>query len=198
MSVTTQHTTRRTTHRLSIDAPAELVFSMLRDSSHWPYIDGLTVYSERVSGDDSAHELRTSVVSNGSLSSSHCWRVFDAPGLRAEFQQLDLEPPFRLLGGDWEIRLADGLCEVTLTHYFDVDDDYLAERINGIIGDYGPRELEALRASCERLAVLLQHHSAQGQSTLVQNTPQSTAVEPTTVPAAVVQPTVLQPAVKEA
>ncbi|MCU1510972.1 MAG: Aromatase, partial [Arthrobacter sp.] len=31
-------TTRRTTHRLSIDAPGELIFRMLRDSSHWPYL----------------------------------------------------------------------------------------------------------------------------------------------------------------
>jgi hypothetical protein len=186
--VTTQHTTRRTTHRLSIGAPAELIFSMLRDSSHWPYFDGLTVYSERVGGDDSGHELRTSVVSNGSLSSSHSWRVFDASGLRAEFQQLDLDPPLRLLGGAWEIRSADGLCEVTLNHYFEVDDDYLAERITGIIGDYGPRELEALRASCERLALLLQRHSGQGHPT------PELAAAPMAVRAAVVRPAAVRAA----
>ena len=104
MSVSTHQRTHRTTHRLSINAPADLVFSMLRDASHWPYLDGLTVYSERVSGDDAAHELRTSLVSNGSLSSSHCWRVFDTASHRAEFHQLDLEPPLRELCGDWEIR----------------------------------------------------------------------------------------------
>jgi hypothetical protein len=191
--VTTQQTKRRTTHQLTIDAPADLVFSMLRDSSHWPYFDGLTVYSERVSGDDRGHELRTSVVSNGSLSSSHSWRVFDAPGLRAEFQQLDLELPLRLLGGEWEIRSAEGFCEVTLNHYFEVDDDYLADRIIGIIGDYGPRELEALRASCERLALLLQHHTAQGQPTS-----QPPAVQAGAAHSAVVQPAAVQPAVKEA
>ena len=75
---------------------------------HWPYLDGLTVYSERVSGDDAGHELRTSVVSNGSLSSSHCWRVFDAASHRAEFRQLDLESPLLQLGGDWEIRRRRG------------------------------------------------------------------------------------------
>ncbi|MFF2030875.1 hypothetical protein [Arthrobacter sp. NPDC058192] len=182
--MTTQHTTRRTTHRLSIDAPAELIFSMLRDSSHWPYFDGLTVYSERVGGDDSRHELRTSVVSNGSLSSSHCWRVFDAPALRAEFQQLDLERPLRLLGGTWEISPADGPSEVTLNHYFEVDDDDLAERITGIIGDYGPRELEALRASCERLALLLQHHSGQGHSISEPAVARPTAVRAAAVRAA--------------
>lgn len=98
MSVSTPRNARRTshrsTHRISISAPADLVFSMLRDASHWPYVDGLTVYSERVSGDGATHELRASVVSNGSLNSSHCWRVFDAAAHRAEFQQLDLEPPF--------------------------------------------------------------------------------------------------------
>jgi aromatase len=160
-------TSHRTTHRLSINAPADLVFSMLRDASHWPYVDGLTVYSERVSGDDATHELRTSVVSNGALSSSHCWRVFDAASHRAEFQQLDLEPPLLQLGGDWEIRPSDGpsdgLSVVTLNHGFEVDDEQLAERINQIIEDYSRRELEALRASCERLSILLQHHAPQGQ-----------------------------------
>lgn len=137
---------------------------MLRDASHWPYLDGLTVYSERVSGDDARHELRTSVVSNGSLSSSHCWRVFDAASHRGEFQQLDLERPLRQLGGNWEIRPADGLSVVTLNHGFEVDDEDLAEWITGIIEDYSRRELEALRVSCERLSLLLQHHAPQGQS----------------------------------
>ena len=185
MSVSTHQRTHRTTHRLSINAPADLVFSMLRDASHWPYLDGLTVYSERVSGDDAGHELRTSVVSNGSLSSSHSWRVFDASSHRAEFHQLELEPPLRELGGDWEIRPADGLSEVTLHHEFEVDDEHLAERINAIIEDYSRRELEALRVSCERLSLLLQHHAPQTQPA-----PHSTAQPPA-------QPTP-QPAAKEA
>ena len=163
MSVSTPRIAHRTTHRTSINAPADLVFSMLRDASHWPYLDGLTVYSERVRGDDATHELRTSVVSNGALSSSHCWRVFDAASHRAEFQQLDLEPPLLQLGGDWEIRPSDGLSVVTLNHGFEIDDEHIAERINQIIEDYSRRELEALRASCERLSILLQHHAPQGQ-----------------------------------
>lgn len=154
----------RTTHRTSINAPADLVFGMLQDAAHWPYLDGLTVYSERVSGDDATHELRTSVVSNGSLSSSHSWRVFDAAGHRGEFQQLDLEPPLRQLVGDWEVSTSDGLSVVTLNHGFDVDDEHLTGRINGIIEDYAVRELEALRVSCERLSILLQHHTPQVQA----------------------------------
>ncbi|MFF2242894.1 SRPBCC family protein [Arthrobacter sp. NPDC058130] len=175
--MSTHQRTHRTTHRLSINAPADLVFSMLRDASHWPYLDGLTVYSERVSGDDVAHELRTSVVSNGSLSSSHSWRVFDAASHRAEFHQLELDTPLRELAGDWEIRPADGLSEVTLHHEFEVDDEDLAGRVIAIIEDYSRRELEALRVSCERLSLLLQHHAPQTQPT----PPHSTA-EPTPQP----------------
>ena len=129
-------TTRRTTHRLTIDAPADLIFTVLRDSSHWPYLDGLTVYSERVSGDDSDHELRTSVVANGSLNSSHCHRVFDAKEHRAEFRQLGVEPPLLSLGGGWAV--------------------------HRVIDEYSRRELEALRLSCERLALLLRQHSTMG------------------------------------
>jgi hypothetical protein len=153
-------TTRRTTHRLSIHAPAELIFRMLRDSSHWPYLDGLTVYSERVSGDDWSHELRTSVVFNGSLNSSHCHRIFIDGELRAEFLQLGLEFPLLHLGGSWSIRRAEGFSEVTLEHAFEVDDDAgeLPELIHRSIDEYSRRELEALRLSCERLALLLQQH----------------------------------------
>ena len=155
-------TTRRTTHRLIIDAPADLIFAVLRDSSHWPYLDGLTVYSERVSGDDSNHELRTSVLANGSLNSSHCRRVFDAKGHRAEFRQLGLEPPLLSLGGGWAIHPTDGNSEVTLDHEFEVDGESgeLPELVHRTIDEYSQRELEALRVSCERLALLLRQHSA--------------------------------------
>ncbi|MDR7081604.1 hypothetical protein J2X01_000885 [Arthrobacter ginsengisoli] len=154
-------TTRRTTHRLTINAPADLIFAMLRDSSHWPYLDGLTVYSERVSGDDANHELRTSVAANGSLSSSHCHRIFDAAGHRAEFRQLGLEHPLLSLGGEWSIHRAEGSSEVTLNHEFEVDeeDGELPEQIHRTIDEYSRRELEALRLSCERLARLLLQHS---------------------------------------
>ena len=154
-------TTRRTTHRLTIGAPADLIFTVLRDSSHWPFLDGLTVYSERVSGDDSNHELRTSVVANGSLNSSHCHRVFDAEGHRADFRQLGLEPPLVRLDGGWEILRTEEFSEVTLHHEFEVDEEAgeLPELIHRTIDEYSRRELEALRLSCERLALLLQQHS---------------------------------------
>ena len=154
-------TTRRTTHRLTIDAPADLIFTVLRDSSHWPYLDGLTVYSERVSGDDSDHELRTSVVANGSLNSSHCHRVFDAKEHRAEFRQLGVEPPLLSLGGGWAVHRTDGYSEVTLDHEFEVEGESgeLPELVHRVIDEYSRRELEALRLSCERLALLLRQHS---------------------------------------
>jgi aromatase len=154
--------TRRTAHRLSIDAPGDVIFSMLRDSAHWPYLDGLTVYSERVSGDDSNHVLRTSIVANGALSSSHCRRLFDAAGHRAEFRQLDADAPFLALGGAWDIQRADGQSVVTLSHEYELDDDAeeLAERVTRYIDEFSRRELEALRLSSERLSRLLQQHSA--------------------------------------
>jgi aromatase len=154
--------TRRTVHRLSIDAPEDVILSMLRDSAHWPYLDGLTAYSERVSGDDSDHVVRTSIVANGSLSSSRCRRHFDAAGHRAEFRQLDVDAPFLALGGAWDIHRADGQSVVTLSHEYELDDDAeeLAERVTRYIDEFSRRELEALRLSSERLSQLLQQHSA--------------------------------------
>lgn len=157
-------TTRRTTHRLTIKAPADLIFTILRDSSHWAFLDGLTVYSERVSGDDANHELRTSVVANGALNSSRCRRVFDAVRHRAEFRQLGLEHPLLSLGGGWTIIRAGGeASEVTLTHVFEVDEEEAGELPNlmhRMIDEYSHRELEALRLSSERLSLLVQQHSA--------------------------------------
>jgi hypothetical protein len=154
--------TRRTAHRLSIDAPEDVIFSMLRDSAHWPYLDGLTVYSERVSGDDSNHVVRTSIVANGALSSSRCRRLFDPAGHRAEFRQLDVDAPFLALGGAWDIHRADGQSVVTLSHEYELDDDAeeLAGRVTRYIDEFSRRELEALRLSSERLSRLLQQHSA--------------------------------------
>lgn len=156
-------TTRRTTHRLTIKAPADLIFTILQDSSHWPFLEGLTVYSERVSGDDTDHELRTSIVASGALNSSHCRRVFDPAGHRAEFRQLDVQPPLLSLGGSWAILRADGNSEVTLTHEFEVDGEGAGE-LSGLvqrtIDEYSRRELEALRLSSERLSLLVQQHSA--------------------------------------
>jgi aromatase len=156
-------TTQRTTHRLTIEAPADLVFTVLRDSSHWPFLDGLTVYSERVSGDDADHELRTSIVANGALNSSRCHRLFDAAAHRAEFRQVGLEHPLLRLGGSWVILRADGNSEVTLTHEFEVDGTAagdLPELMHRTIDEYSRRELEALRLSSERLSLLVQQHSA--------------------------------------
>lgn len=156
-------TTRRTTHRLTIEAPADLIFAVLQDSSHWPFLDGLTVYSERVNGDDAEHELRTSVVANGYLNSSHCHRVFDAARRRGEFEQLGLEYPLLKMGGHWVILQADSRSEVTLSHEFEVNEEgagELLDLIHRTIDDYSRRELEALRLSSERLSVLVQQHSA--------------------------------------
>ncbi|MFX1822290.1 hypothetical protein PV768_21165 [Pseudarthrobacter sp. CC4] len=156
--------TRWTTHRRTIEAPADLIFAVLRDCSHLPFVDGLTVYAERVSGDEDVHELRMSVVTNGSLNSSHCHRVFDAAGLRGEFQQFDLEYPLLRMEGRWVVLQADGTSEVTLTHEFEVDEEgteELLELVHGTIDDYSSRELEALRLSSERLRFLVQQHSTE-------------------------------------
>lgn len=158
-------TTRGTTHQLAIDAPGDLVFGVLRDASHWPYLDGLTIYSEHVSGDEWEHELRISVVANGALSSSHCRRLLDPGRLRILFEQARPEAPLvRLAGGLAVTRGADdeaGLAVVTLSHEYEVEDGAadLSSWIHRSIDDYGQRELAALKLSCERLAVLLRQHS---------------------------------------
>lgn len=170
-------TTRGTTHRLAIDAPGELVLGVLRDASHWPYLDGLTVYSERVSGDDRDHELRISVVANGALSSSHCRRFLDPAGQRILFELSEPETPLVRLAGGWSVTEGgaadEGLAVVTLSHEYEVEDGAaeLSSWIHHSIDDYGQRELAALKLSCERLAVLLRQHSGTGEVELAHGRP---------------------------
>lgn len=158
-------TTRGMTHRLAIAAPGELVFGVLRDASHWSFLDGLNVYSERVSGDERDHELRISVVVNGALSSSHCRRFLDPAGQRILFEHPTPEAPLVRLAGGWSVTEGtdadEGLAVVTLNHEYEVEDGAaeLSSWIHRSIDDYGQRELAALKLSCERLAVLLRQHS---------------------------------------
>ncbi|MET3810077.1 hypothetical protein [Arthrobacter sp. UYEF3] len=158
-------TTRGTTHRLAINAQSDLVFGVLRDTSHWPYLDGLTVYSERVGGDDREHELRISVVANGALSSSHCRRFLDAAGRRIVFEVSRPEAPLLRLAGGWAVSEGgdadQGLAVVTLSHEYEVDDGAaeLSSWIHRSIDDFGQRELAALKLGSERLAALLRQHS---------------------------------------
>lgn len=148
----TPATTHRASHRLAIDAPEDLIFSILRESSHWPYLDGLTVYSERIRGDESNHELRISVLFNGFLSSSHCHRAFDAEQYRVEFHHSDLESPLVRLGGAWSISRAQGVSVVTLDHEYELEEVSagLTEAMYHQIDDYSRQELDALKRCSER------------------------------------------------
>ena len=69
--------------------------------------------------------------------------------------------PLVRLDGGWEILRAEDSSEVTLHHEFEVDEEpgELPELIHRTIDEYSRRELEALRLSCERLALLLEQHS---------------------------------------
>ena len=83
-------------------------------------------------------------------------------GTRRTAHRLSIDAPFLALGGAWEIHQADGQSVVTLGHEYELDDDTeeLAGRVTRFIDEFSRRELEALRLSSERLARLLQQHSA--------------------------------------
>ena len=72
-----------------------------------------------------------------------------------------MEPPLLSLGGGWAVHRTDGYSEVTLDHEFEVEEESgeLPELVHRVIDEYSRRELEALRLSCERLALLLRQHS---------------------------------------
>ncbi|MDQ0028646.1 hypothetical protein [Arthrobacter bambusae] len=160
--------TRDTTHQLVIDAPAGLVFTLLRSSSHWPDLEGLTVYAEQISGDDLAHETRISVAAHGGITSTNFQRVIDPERRRIHFKHSSPDAPTLRTAGSWQVddatqRPSTGPASsvVTLNHEYQVEDSSAEVQawILETIDEYAQRELEALRRSCERLASLMKEHA---------------------------------------
>jgi aromatase len=149
-----------TTHGITIDAPAGVVFEAIRDGAHWPYLNGLSVYAERISDGEDQHLMRISTVVAGELNSCTVNRTLDAASGSIYFQQTDVIDPLRTFGGEWSVTEADAGTIATVQHDFDVDagPDTVAW-LHQTIDDSSRRELEALKATSEWLHGLLRQHA---------------------------------------
>lgn len=98
--------TRETTHQLVIDAPAGLVFALLRSSSHWPDLEGLTVYAEQIRGDDLAHEIRISVAAHDGITSTNFRRLINPDRRRIHFEHSSPDAPALRIAGSWQVNDA--------------------------------------------------------------------------------------------
>ncbi|MFC8410062.1 hypothetical protein [Arthrobacter sp. NPDC057259] len=158
------HATRTTTHQLVVDAPAELVFSLLSAASHWPDLDGVTVYAEQIGGDERDNEVRISFAVDGALMSTHFRRLIDAEERSIRFQHSGPDTTPYQVSGSWHVDLAaddptpgPGASVVTLVHEYLIEEGSEEVWAEEIFDEYARRELAALRRSCERLQLLQRH-----------------------------------------
>ncbi|MER7312133.1 MULTISPECIES: aromatase/cyclase [Streptomyces] len=117
-------TSHRAVHGTEIDAPANRVYSLIRDAAEWPRYFTPTVHVERTELDARSERLRIWATANGEVKHWTSHRTLDSGGLRVRFRQEVCSPPVAAMSGEWVLReRPGGRCELTLHHTFAAVDD---------------------------------------------------------------------------
>lgn len=140
-------------HTITIDAPAERVFTLLAEVHNWPQLFPPTVYVDRVERSGDTERIRIWATANGEVKNWTSRRVLDEAGSRIEFRQEVSAPPVASMGGTWIIEpAAPGRSLVRLRHdYRAIDDD--PEQLAWIekaVDRNSRAELAALKANVEK------------------------------------------------
>jgi aromatase len=148
-------TTRRTSHRARVAAPADTAYGIVADVTSWPLHFPPTVHAVRLSGDDREERIRIWALAGGRPRTWVSARRL-APGTRTvEFEQAEPSPPVASMGGAW--RITDdgaGGCAVELTHHYAAagDDPDALALIDRAVETNSTAELDALRRAAETTA----------------------------------------------
>ncbi|MFI0982614.1 aromatase/cyclase [Streptomyces sp. NPDC021093] len=118
----------RTTHEVTVAAPAGVVYGLIADAVRWPLFFPPNVHVEQLEFDGAKERLRMWATANGQVKSWSSRRTLDAGQHRVEFRQEVSAPPVRTMGGTWivESRGASS-CRLILVHDFTVADDNAAD-----------------------------------------------------------------------
>ncbi len=142
-----------TEHRITLLAPAALVFELLADVTSWPIIFPPTVHVEYLERGDTDERLRIWATANGAVKTWTSRRHLDRTRLRIAFRQEVSAPPVAAMGGAWIVEpLSEGESLVRLTHDFrPVDDDPASlEWITRAVDRNSHAELDALKTWAEQ------------------------------------------------
>ncbi|MFI5661871.1 aromatase/cyclase [Streptomyces sp. NPDC051684] len=114
----------RTTHQVTVDAPAGVVYGLVGDAVTWPLFLPPSVHVEQLEFDGGHERLRMWVRAGGEITSWTSRRVLDPARRRIDFRHDLPAAPARTMGGTWAVEaLAPDRSRLTLTHEFTVVDD---------------------------------------------------------------------------
>ncbi|WP_206539261.1 aromatase/cyclase [Nocardiopsis halotolerans] len=113
------HTTR---HHRTIQAPAELVYSLVADATRWPAVFEPSVALRHIERSEEEERFRIWAMVNGTVSTWTSHRTLESDALRVTFRQERARPPVTSMTGSWTVRpLAPGRSEVELRHDFTLE-----------------------------------------------------------------------------
>jgi aromatase len=114
----------RTTHEVTVAAPAGVVYGLISDAVRWPLFFPPNVHVEQLEFDGDSERLRMWALANGQVRSWTSRRLLDPGRRRVEFRQELPATPVEAMGGSWIVdALGPGRSRLTLLHDFTVADD---------------------------------------------------------------------------
>jgi aromatase len=114
----------RTVHEVETDAPADVVYGFIADTSTWPLYFPPNVHVEQLERDGNTERLRMWATANGQVKSWTSRRVLDPEQRRIEFRQEVSAAPVESMGGTWIVEdLGGERSKLTLLHDFTVAGD---------------------------------------------------------------------------
>ncbi|QNS09244.1 aromatase/cyclase [Streptomyces xanthii] len=114
----------RTTHEVTVAAPAGVVYGLISDAVRWPLFFPPNVHVEQLEFDGDSERLRMWAVANDEVRSWTSRRLLDPGRRRVEFRQELPARPVQSMGGTWIVdALGADRSRLTLLHEFTVADD---------------------------------------------------------------------------
>ncbi|MFI7011784.1 aromatase/cyclase [Streptomyces sp. NPDC050145] len=114
----------RTTHEVTVAAPAGVVYGLISDAVRWPLFFPPNVHVEQLEFDGDSERLRMWAVANDEVRSWTSRRLLDPGRRRVEFRQELPAAPVQSMGGTWIVdALGADRSRLTLLHEFTVADD---------------------------------------------------------------------------
>ncbi|MFB7259093.1 aromatase/cyclase [Streptomyces nojiriensis] len=146
----------RTTHEVTIAAPAGVVYGLIADAARWPLYFPPNVHVEQLGSDGSRERLRMWATANGQVKSWTSRRTLDAGLRRVEFRQETSAAPVEAMGGTWIVEPRGASCRLVLLHDFTVagdnaDDAAWVERATDTNSEAELGNLKQLAEGWERL-----------------------------------------------
>ncbi|MFC3998517.1 aromatase/cyclase [Nocardiopsis sediminis] len=142
---------RTTVHHVDIDAPPDVVYSIIADATQWPLYFTPTVHVERSAIDGATERLHIWATANGEVKSWTSRRQLDPARRTIAFRQEKSSPPVTSMGGRWTADEAVGGGTVlTLAHDFTAEDDAGLDWLTRATDRNSDAELRGIKALAER------------------------------------------------